>query len=150
MKASSRSPVGALNPGWRAIALALLTAFAITTVADEPSSATSTNAPSSAETRIVFKRGAIEAVAYGELTKIDDQVRFVVRARSGQQMRLIVDADGPTRGFVTFPSGEEVGSPGHTFFDDTLSGDGDYHIRITESPMGEGWSGKITLHVRIK
>jgi hypothetical protein len=135
--------------GWRAIGLAVLIAFAIT-LADEPTSATPTSAPFTAETRIVFKRGAIEAVARGELTKIDGQVRFVVRARSGQQMRLIVDADGPTRGFVTFPSGDEVGSPGPNLFDDTLPVGGDYHIRITESPMGEGWSGKIMLHVRIK
>jgi|SRR5580658_5572701 hypothetical protein len=135
---------------WRAIAIPLLIAFAIATPADEPSSAIPTDTPSSAESRIVFERGAIEAVARGALTKIDDQVRFVVRARSGQQMRLIVDADGPTRGFVTFPSGDEVGSPGSNFFDDTLPADGDYHIRITESLMGESWSGKITLHVMIK
>jgi hypothetical protein len=150
MKTCSRAPVCASILEWRAITVALLITFAITTLADQPSSATHTNAPSSAETRIVFKRGAIEAVAHGALTKIDDQVRFVVRARAGQQMRLIVDADGPTRGFVAFPSGDEVGSPGQNFFDDTLPGDGDYHIKITESPMGEGWSGKITLHVRIK
>jgi hypothetical protein len=136
--------------GGRAIALAMLIAFVLTTRADEPSSTTPTNAPASAETRIVFKRGAIDAVARGRLTKMGDQVRFVVQARSGQQMRLSVDADGPTRGFVTFPNGDEAGSPGANFFDDPLPADGDYHISIAESPMGEGWSGKITLHVRIK
>jgi hypothetical protein len=150
MKDCSPAPRCHLILKWRAIALALLIAAATTTPADEPSSATQSNAPSSAETRIVFKRGAIEAVARGALTKIDDEVRFVVRARSGQQMRLVVDADGPTRGFVTFPNGDEVGSPGHNFFDDMLPADGDYHIRVTESMMGEAWSGKITLHVRIK
>jgi hypothetical protein len=150
MKACSPAPHWPLILEWRAIALALLIAVATTTPADEPSSATQSNAPSSAETRIVFKRGAVEAVARGALTKIDDEVRFVIRARSGQQMRLVVDADGPTRGFVTFPNGDQVGSPGQNFFDDTLPADGDYHIRVTESTMGEAWSGKITLHVRIK
>jgi hypothetical protein len=125
----------------RAIGLAMLIAVVLTTPI---------NAPAAAETRIVFKRGAIDAVVRGALTKMGDQVRFVVRASSGQQMRLVVDADGPTRGFVTFPNGDESGSPGSDFFDDTLPADGDYHIKITESPMGEGWSGKITLHVRIK
>lgn len=150
MKAFSPARPCALILEWRAIAFAVLIAVATTAPADQPSSATQANAPSSAETRIVFKRGAIEAVARGALTKIDDEVRFVVRARSGQQMRLIVDADGPTRGFVTFPNGDEAGSPGENFFDDTLPADGDYHIRITESSMAEPWSGKITLHVRIK
>src|ERR1700678_4059212 len=98
---------GGLNSifGSRAIALAMLVAFVIPTLADGPSSPIPTNAPASVETRIVFKRGAIDAVATGGLTEVDDQVRFVVRARSGQHMRLTVDADGPTRGFVTFPTG---------------------------------------------
>jgi hypothetical protein len=128
---------------WRTLALATLITIALL-------AASRADSPSPPETRVVFKRGAIQAVAHGALTKIDDEARFVVRARSGQQMRLTVDADGPTRGFVTFPNGETVGSPGQIFFDDTLPADGDYRIRITESPMGESWNGKITLHVRIK
>lgn len=150
MKAFSPAPLVALILERRTIAFAILIAITIMAPAGQPSSAMQANAPSAAETRIVFKRGAIEAVARGTLTKIDDEVRFVVRARSGQRMRLIVDADGPTRGFVTFPNGDEAGSPGENFFDDTLPADGDYHIRITESSMAEPWSGKITLHVRIK
>ena len=150
MKAFSPAPLFVLILEQRTIAFAVLIAFATMAPADQPSSAMQTNAPSAAETRIVFKRGAMEAVARGVLTKIGDEVRFVVRARSGQRMRLIVDAEGPTRGFVTFPNGDEVGSPGDNFFDDTLPADGDYHIRITESMMAEPWSGKITLHVRIK
>jgi len=150
MKAISPAPLFALILEWRTIAFAVLIALATMAPADQPSSAMQANTPSAAETRIVFKRGAIEAVARGVLTKIGDEVRFVVRAKSGQRMRLIVDAEGPTRGFVTFPNGDEVGSPGDNFFDDTLPADGDYHIRITESTMAEAWSGKITLHVRIK
>ena len=141
---SASLSVGACEALWRACGLATL----ITTAMLAPAS--QADAPSRPETRIVFKHGAIQAVAHGALTKIDDEARFVVRARSGQQMRLTVDADGPTRGSVTFPNGETVGSPGQIFFDDTLPADGDYRIRITESPMGESWDGKITLRVRIK
>ena len=150
MKVFSRAPLCALILEWRTIAFAVLIAIATTAPADQPSSAMQANAPSAAETRIVFKRGAIEAVARSALTKMDDEVRFVIRAKSGQRMRLIVDAEGPTRGFVTFPNGDEVGSPGDNFFDDTLPAGGDYHIKITESKMAEAWSGKITLHVTIK
>jgi hypothetical protein len=102
------------------------------------------------ETRVVFKRGAVQAEAYGTLTTISQELRFVVRARAKQHMRLTVDAPGPTRGFVKFPSGEEVGSPGSDFFDDTLPADGDYRIRINESPMAEEWQGSVTLHVHIE
>lgn len=102
------------------------------------------------ETRIVFKRGASEADAQGKLMAMNDELRFVVRARAKQHMLLAVDASGPTRGFVTFPNGEEVGSPGSVFFDDTLPDDGDYRIRITESAMGEEWHGSVTLHVQIR
>ena len=106
--------------------------------------------PAAPETRIVFNRGAIESEAHGKLTSMSDQLRFVVRARAKQHMLLSVDAPGATRGFVTFPNGEQAGSPGAVFFDDALPADGDYRIRITESPMGEEWQGSVTLHVRIK
>ena len=108
------------------------------------------DAPAAPETRIVFNRGAVESEAHGKLTTMSDQLRFVVRARAKQHMLLSVDAPGATRGFVTFPNGEEVGSPGAVFFDDALPTDGDYRIRITESPMGEEWQGTVTLHVQIK
>jgi hypothetical protein len=150
MNAINPAPLVALILELRTIAFAVLIGIAATAPADQPSSAMQADAPPAAETRIVFKRGAFEAVVRGALTKMDDDARSVVRARSGQQMRLIVAAEGPTRGVVTFPNGYEVGSPGDNFFDDTLPADGDYHIRITESMMAEPWSGKFTLHVRIK
>lgn len=118
--------------------------------AEDASSSAKSAVPAPSETRIAFKRGAIEADAPGRLAKMNDEAHFVVRARAGQHMRLRVEADGPTRGLVTFPDGEAAGAPGETFFDDTLPVDGDYHIVITESLMGEEWAGKITLHVRIK
>ena len=106
--------------------------------------------PAAPETRIVFQRGAIEAEVQGTLTTLADQLRFVVRARAQQRMLLSVDAPGATRGFVTFPNGAEVGSPGSVFFDDVLPADGDYRIRISESPMAEEWQGSVTLRVRIQ
>lgn len=106
--------------------------------------------PPAPETRIAFKRGAVEAEAHGTLTSLHDALRFRVRAQANQHMRLVVDAPGATRGFVSFPNGQEVGSPGAAFFDDTLPVDGDYRIRIIESPMGEAWQGNVTLHLYIK
>jgi hypothetical protein len=149
---------------WTVLAIALLPAAARVAPAAAPeSSATlppvSTAAPAEAaspaspdekETRIVFKRGAIQGVGHGQLTGMTQELHFVVRAKSGQQMRLSVEADGPTRGLVTFPNGDTDGGPGPVFFDDTLPADGDYHIKITESSMGQAWTGGVTLHVRIK
>lgn len=102
------------------------------------------------EKRIVFERGAVEASVQGQLATMHDELRFVVRARSGQHMRVWVEADGPVRGIVRSPGGAEDGSPGTEFYDDVLPANGDYRIRITESPMAEEWAGKVTLHVRIK
>ena len=103
-----------------------------------------------AEQKIVFKRGAIQSVSSGRLNSVTDELRFVVRARAGQRMRLSLEADGPTRGTVVMPNGDESGEPGELFFDDVLPADGDYRIRITESSMGMGWAGRVKLHIRIK
>jgi hypothetical protein len=105
--------------------------------------------PPPPETRIVFKRGAVQAEAHGKLTGIDDELRFVVRARAKQHMRIDTDAEGPTVIMVTFPNGEGEGEPGGVF-DDVLPADGDYHISITEHRMGEEWQGSVTLQVHIE
>ena len=65
-------------------------------------------------------------------------------------MRLSLEADGPTRGTVEMPNGDESGEPGEAFFDDVLPADGDYRIRIKESSNGEAWTGRVVLHVRIR
>ena len=100
--------------------------------------------------RITFERGANQGVGSGQLQSKSDELDFVVLARAGQRMRLSLEADGPTRGTVEMPNGDESGEPGEAFFDDVLPADGDYRIRIKESSNGEAWTGRVVLHVRIR
>lgn len=100
--------------------------------------------------RITFERGANQGVGSGQLQSKSDELEFVVLARAGQRMRLSLEADGPTRGTVEMPNGDESGEPGEAFFDDVLPADGDYRIRIKESSNGEAWTGRVVLHVRIR
>lgn len=101
------------------------------------------------ETRIVFKRGAVQAEAHGKLTGINDELRFVLRANAKQHMSIATDAEGPIVIMVMYPNGDSEGEPGGSF-DDVLPADGDYHISIREHQMGEEWQGNVTLHVHIE
>ena len=60
-------------------------------------------------------------------------------------MVAVVEGAGATRGVVTFPNGKTAGQPGGRVFDGVLSASGDYKIHVTESPMGEGWSGRVDV-----
>jgi hypothetical protein len=60
-------------------------------------------------------------------------------------MVLVVEGAGPTRGTVRFPDGRTVGQPGGRIFDDVVPATGDYRILVTESPMGEAWSGRVVV-----
>ncbi|HEY0323726.1 MAG TPA: hypothetical protein VGC66_22430 [Pyrinomonadaceae bacterium] len=100
--------------------------------------------------RITFKPGATSASVRSSLKGISDEALFVLRARSGQHMRVNISGAGPTRGIVIFPSGKQDGQPGGLIFDDTLTETGDYRIRVTESNMAEGWRGSFTLEVEIR
>ena len=102
------------------------------------------------ETRIRFKRGAIVASAQGRLSKVGDEVYFVLKAKAGQHMRVTIKGQGATRGVVIFPSGKQDGQPGGLIFDDDLDETGDYRIRVTESQMAESWKGSFTVTVEIK
>jgi len=51
----------------------------------------------------------------------------------------------PTRGVVYFPGGGSSGQPGGRVFDGALPTTGDYRIRVTESSMGEAWSGRVDV-----
>jgi hypothetical protein len=95
--------------------------------------------------RITFANGAYSAQAHGQLTGIDSELWFVVDARASQSMITVVEGAGPTRGVVTFPNGQMDGQPGGRVFDGLLPASGDYRIRVTESPMGEGWSGRVDV-----
>jgi hypothetical protein len=103
-----------------------------------------------AERRIQLKKGQTVAYVKGTLRHIHDEANFVLRARAGQHMRITITGEGPTRGVVTFPSGQQDGGPGGLVFDDRLPKTGDYRIRVTESSMGEEWQGRFFLEVSIR
>jgi hypothetical protein len=95
--------------------------------------------------RITFAQGAFSAQAHGQLTSIDSELWFVVDARANQSMVAVVEGAGATRGVVTFPNGQTEGQPGGRVFDGVLPVSGEYKIHVTESPMGEGWSGRVDV-----
>jgi len=99
--------------------------------------------------RITFATGAYSGQAHSRLTGIHDQKWFVVKARAGQAMIVIVKGAGATRGIVYAPNGTSSGQPGGRVYDAVLPASGDYRIRVTESPMGEGWAGGIDVIVVI-
>jgi hypothetical protein len=99
--------------------------------------------------RITFASGAYSGQAHGRLTGIHDEKWFVVKARAGQSMIVIVKGAGATRGLVYSPNGGSSGQPGGRVYDAVLPATGDYRIRVNESPMGEGWSGGIDVIVVI-
>ena len=99
--------------------------------------------------RITFASGAYSGQAHSQLTGITSVKWFVVNARADQHMIVIVEGAGPTRGFVYFPDGHSVGQPGGRIFDQTLPASGDYKIRVSESTMGEAWSGRVDVLVVI-
>ncbi len=99
--------------------------------------------------RIYFARGATEARGAGYLRGIRDEAVFVLRAQAGQHMRVEIRGRGATRGVVTFPNGEQDGSPGGVVFDGILPATGDYRIRVTESNMANAWTGTFILIVNV-
>jgi hypothetical protein len=99
--------------------------------------------------RIRFAAGAYAGQARSRLTGINAEKWFVVNARAGQEMIVIVKGAGATRGTVHFPNGQQDGQPGGRVFDDTLPVSGDYRIRVTESLMGEAWNGRVDVIVVI-
>jgi len=103
----------------------------------------------SAQTRIYFARGATRATARGYLRGIRDEALFVLRAQSGQHMRVEIKGRGATRGLVIFPSGKQDGAPGGVVFDDNIDETGDYRIRVTESSMANAWRGSFTVIIDI-
>ena len=99
--------------------------------------------------RIKFARGATVAHARGYLRGVRDEAWFVLRAKSGQHMRIEISGRGATRGVVVFPSGKQDGGPGGVVYDGVIDESGDYKIRVTESTMAEAWRGRFTLTVKI-
>jgi hypothetical protein len=93
----------------------------------------------------VFAPGTYSGQAHSQLTGIRSQKWFVVHAHAGQAMIVIVEGHGATRGTVYFPNGQSSGQPGGRVFDGTLPVSGDYRIRVSESSMGQAWSGRVDV-----
>ncbi len=114
-----------------------------------PLAATCTPGASACPIRISFAPGAYSGQGHSTLTGISSERWFVVNARAGQTMIVIVKGAGATRGIVHFPNGTSSGQPGGRVFDDVLPVSGDYRIQVNESPMGEAWSGGVDVVVVI-
>jgi hypothetical protein len=115
----------------------------------QPAAGTCTPGARACPISISFARGAYSGQAHSTLTGIHAERWFVVNAHAGQTMIVIVKGAGATRGTVFFPNGTSRGQPGGRVFDQSLPATGDYRIRVTESPMGEGWSGGVDVVVLI-
>ncbi len=100
-----------------------------------------------ATTPIVFRHGHTHARAYGTLHGIHSQALFYFHARSGQHVRVKITGQGPTRGVVTYPHGQQDGSPGGVVFDEDVNQTGRYHLRVTEDTMAEEWHGRLHVDV---
>src|SRR5437762_11488291 len=99
--------------------------------------------------RIVFARGATVARATGHLRGNRDSAWFILRASTGQHMRVSINARDATHGTVISPTGRQETQPGGIVFDDDLSETGDYKIGVSESNMGNSWRGNFTLKVEV-
>src|SRR5579862_7350493 len=114
------------------------TLFALVALMAMPASFKAGESPTP-ETRIVFQRGATEAVVQGKLRSIDDQLRFVIRAKAKQRMKLTLEvknlvSDGDEAPVVTvdvlYPNGDGEGPEIADDYD--LPVDGDYRIVVGE------------------
>lgn len=135
------------------VAGALMSSLLATTLVSAstaaPAAATCVSGASACPIRITFAAGAYSGQASATLTGISSQRWFVVRARANQTMVVVVEGAGATRGVIGFPNSHSEGQPGGRVFDGLLPLTGDYRIRVGESPMGEGWSGRVTVVVLI-
>ena len=130
MQRSSRSTVAF---GWASLLTAVLSLAAISA--------------SGAATPITFRHGHTHGHAYGRLRGIHDKARFTFHAHAGQHVKVKITGQGPTRGTVTSPGGQQDGSPGGVVFDDTVTQTGRYRLLVTESQMGDAWHGRVRVDV---
>lgn len=101
--------------------------------------------------RISFDPGAFSGQAHSRLTGINSRKWFVVSARDGQTMIVVVQAKSgdATSGIVYFPEGGFSGQPGGRVFDESLPSTGDYLIRVAESQMGQAFESRVDVAVLI-
>jgi len=96
---------------------------------------------------IHFQPGHTHARIWGYLRGIHSQALFYFYAHAGRHVRVKITGQGPTRGTVTYPNGQQNGSPGGVVFDEIVHQTGAYHLRVTESQMGSAWSGPFHVDV---
>lgn len=99
-----------------------------------------------ASTPITFRHG--HGHAYGNLRGIHDKARFTFHAHAGQHVKVKITGQGPTRGIVTSPGGQQDGSPGGVVFDSAVTQTGRYRLIVTEDSMAQAWRGRVRVDVR--
>jgi hypothetical protein len=76
------------------------------------------------------------------------EANFLISAKAGQRMVLILTSPGAARAEIKSPDNTSDGSPvgnGGVIFNKMLTSTGDYQIRISKSTMAEPWAGQIIL-----
>ncbi len=76
------------------------------------------------------------------------EANFLISAKTGQRMVLVLTSPGAARAEIKAPDGMSDGSPGGNggvIFNKMLTSTGDYQIRISKSTMAEPWAGQIIL-----
>jgi hypothetical protein len=98
----------------------------------------------------------VKLPAAGKSIRIESTIKgvgvkklFVFHATSGTKLKIELSGAGPLRGVLLYPSGHQDGSPGGVIFDDTLTETGKYHLQVTESSMGDAWSGKFAVELSV-
>jgi hypothetical protein len=91
-------------------------------------------------TPIYFAGKNTQATVKGHLPDHDDKLKYRIKAKAGDRLKVIIGADkwtgeeGPIMvGIVTMPDGESDGAPGGTVFDDVLTQDGEYEILVYQN-----------------
>ncbi len=76
------------------------------------------------------------------------EANFIISAKQGQLMVLVLSSPGAARADINSPDGKSDGQlvgNGGVIFSKTLTSTGDYKIRISKSPIAEPWAGQIIL-----
>ncbi len=76
------------------------------------------------------------------------EANFLISAKQGQLMVLVLSSPGAARAEIKSPDGKSDGQPvgnGGVIFNKTLTSTGEYKIRISKSLMAEPWAGQIIL-----
>ena len=100
----------------------------------------------------VLPNGYASSVNY-QLPASCTEANFLISAKTGQLMVLVLSSPGAARAEIKSPDGKSDGQPvgnGGVIFSKTLTITGDYKIRISKSLMAEPWAGQIILTVVVQ